>query len=102
MRAFRLAWLRRVERRVPLVLSRLRVNDVSLLHLPGEMFVEYQLHARALRPDQRVTVAAYGDDGLWYVPTKTEYPNGGYEVGMAFSRDNVDAIMTEAIARLLA
>jgi hypothetical protein len=47
-------------------------------------------------------VAAYGDDGLWYVPTKDEYPAGGYEVEVAFSRDDVDAIMTDAIGRLLA
>ena len=100
--AFRLGWLRRVERGTPLVLSRLGLNDVAILHLPGEMFVEYQLRARALRPGQPVAVAAYGDDGLWYVPTREEYPAGGYEVSVAFSRDDVDAIMTDAIRRLLA
>jgi hypothetical protein len=100
--AFRLGWLRRVERGGPLGLSRLGLNDIAILHLPGEMFVEYQLRARALRPGRPVAVAAYGDDGLWYVPTKDEYPAGGYEVSVAFSRDDVDAIMTDAIARLLA
>src|SRR5258706_9151701 len=43
--AFRLGWRRRFESGQPLVLSRLRVNDVSILHLPGEMFVAYQLRA---------------------------------------------------------
>jgi hypothetical protein len=86
---------------VPLVLSRLRLNSISILHLPGEMFVEYQLRARAVRPRQPVAVAAYGDDGLWYVPTKEEYPAGGYEVGVAFCRDEVDRLMTDAIRRLL-
>ena len=99
--AFRLGWLRRVERGVPLVLGRLRLNSISILHLPGEMFVEYQLRARAMRPRQAVAVAAYGDDGLWYVPTKEEYPAGGYEVSVAFCRDEVDAMMTAAIRRLL-
>jgi hypothetical protein len=99
--AFRLGWLERVNRGVPLVLSRLRLNSISILHLPGEMFVEYQLRARAMRPRQPVAVAAYGDDGLWYVPTKEEYPAGGYEVGVAFCRDEVDSMMTEAIRRLL-
>ena len=100
--AFRLSWLRRVERGTPLVLSRLRLNEISILHLPGEMFIEYQLRARAMRPAHPVAVAAYGDDGLWYVPTREEYPNGGYEVGVAFSRDDVDEILTSAIGRLLA
>jgi hypothetical protein len=99
--AFRLGWLDRVRRGVPLVLARLRLNSISILHLPGEMFVEYQLRARAVRPRQPVAVAAYGDDGLWYVPTKEEYAAGGYEVGVAFCRDEVDPMVTDAIRRLL-
>lgn len=99
--AFRLGWLRRVERGLPLVLSCLRLNELSILHLPGEMFVEYQLRARAMR-EHPVAVAAYGDDGLWYVPPREEYPGGGYEVDHAFSREDIDPLMTEAIRRLLA
>jgi hypothetical protein len=102
LHAFRLGWLRRVETGLPIILSCLRVNEASILHLPGEMFVEYQLRARAMRSGQPVAVAAYGDDGLWYVPPKEEYPAGGYEVGLAFSRDEVDDVMTRAIRRLLA
>jgi len=52
-------------------------------------------------PSDRRAVAAYGDDGLWYVPTQDEYPRGGYEVGAGFCRDDVDAIMTAAIENLL-
>jgi hypothetical protein len=99
--AFRLGWVRRVESGVPLVLSRLRLNSISILHLPGEMFVEYQLRARAMRPRQPVAVAAYGDDGPWYIPTKEEYPAGGYEVSVAFCGDEIDGIMTAAMRRLL-
>lgn len=99
--AFRLGWLHRYRQGTPLVLGRLQLNDISIVHLPGEMFIEYQLRARALHPGRRVAVAAYGDDGLWYVPTKAEYPAGGYEVGVAFCRDEVDEIMTGAIRRLL-
>ena len=99
--AFRLGWLRRFEQGTPFVLSCLQLNTSSIVHLPGEMFIEYQLRARARQADGRVAVAAYGDDGLWYVPTKVEYPRGGYEVSAAFCRDDVDAIMTTAIERLL-
>lgn len=102
LHAFRLAWLRRVERRVPLVLSRLRVNDLSILHLPGEMFIEYQLRARTFGGGKPVAVAAYGDDGLWYVPTKDEYPADGYEVSVAFCSDEIDETLTAALQRLLA
>jgi len=100
--AYRLGWLHRCERGLPLVLSRLRLDGMSVLHLPGEMFIAYQLRAQAMRPNEPVLVAAYGDDGLWYVPTKDEYPAGGYEVTVAFCTDEVDAIMTDAMRRLLA
>lgn len=102
LHAFRLGWLRRVERGAPIILSCLRLNDLSILHLPGEMFVEYQLRARAMRPGHPVACAAYGDDGLWYVPPKAEYPSGGYEIDHAFSHESVDEIVTGAIQRLLA
>ncbi|MBI4623865.1 MAG: hypothetical protein HY736_11705 [Verrucomicrobia bacterium] len=100
--AFRLSWLDRCECGVPLVLSCVRLNRISVLHLPGEMFVEYQLRAQALRPGSPVAVAAYGDGGPWYVPTKEEYPHGGYEVEAAFCGDEADELLTAAICRLLA
>lgn len=100
--AFRLAWLQRHARREPLVLSRLRLNDITALHLPAEFFVEFQLRARALRPAHPVAVAAYGDGGPWYVPPREEYAAGGYEIGVTFCREETDAQMTGALQRLLA
>lgn len=100
--AYRLGWLRRFTQGTPLVLSRLRLNDLSVLHLPGEMFIEYQLRAQALRPGQPVLIAAYGDDGIWYVPTREEYSKGGYEVGVAFCTEEIDETITNAMQRLLA
>jgi len=49
------------------------------LHLPGELFVEYQLAAKAERPDLFVAMAAYGDYGPWYIGTAIAYEQGGYE-----------------------
>lgn len=61
--------------------------------LPGEVFVEYQLHAQSLRPGPGsfVAVAAYSDNGLWYVPTASEHPKGGYESGVTFAADRDEA-----------
>ena len=57
------------------------------------MFVEYQLYAQSLRPEPGafVAVAAYSDNGLWYVPTASEYPKGGYESGVTFAADRNEA-----------
>ncbi|MCH5372847.1 MAG: hypothetical protein JJ992_02635, partial [Planctomycetes bacterium] len=74
--SYMLSWLRRLEKRVPIVLSCLHAGDVRLLHLPGECFVQYQMRAQQSAPNRFVATAAYGDGGTWYVPVKEEYPHG--------------------------
>lgn len=100
--AFMLAWLRRLEARRPILLSALAMNDVTLLHLPAECFVAYQLRAQSLAPGRFVATAAYGDGGSWYIPTKVEYPAGGYEISVAFSEPGIDDLITSAMKKLLA
>lgn len=100
--SYTLSWLQRLEKEIPIVLSSLRVNDISLLHLPAECFVEYQLRAQTLGADRFVATAAYGDGGPWYIPTKEEYPTGGYECSVAFCDPKVDELLTEGMKALLA
>ena len=99
--AFALAWLRRLEQKLPLTLSALHVNDVSLLHLPAECFVEYQLQVQKLQPDRFVATAAYGDGGPWYIPTAGAYEQGGYEVRVALCGPEIEQLMTGAMQELL-
>ena len=99
--AMTLGWMQRVENRTPIVLSALHVDGISLLHLPAECFVEYQLRAQQLAPDRFVATAAYGDGGPWYIPVKEEYPKGGYEVSVANCSDAVDDILTRGTRELL-
>ena len=101
--AYTLAWIRRVEAKQPILLSSLLLNDqAALLHLPAECFIEYQLRAQTLAPGRFVATAAYGDGGPWYLPVKEEYPNGGYEVSVAFCEPEVDDLLTTAMQGLLA
>ncbi len=100
--SYRLAWMQRVQKKMPpIVLSSLHINDVSLLHLPAEMFIEYQLRAQQTAPKQFVATGAYGDGGPWYIPVKEEYANGGYEVSVAFCDPEVDPIISKAMKSLL-
>ena len=99
--SYMLSWLRRLEKRIPIVLSSLHVGGVKLLHLPAEMFIEYQLRAQRLQPDQFVCTAAYGDGGPWYIPVKEEYPNGGYEVSVAFCEPEIDDLITAGMTQIL-
>lgn len=99
--AFVLAFQKRCERRIPILLSALHLNDVSLLHLPAESFLEYQLRAQEAAPKRFVATAAYGDGGPWYLPVREAYPQGGYEVSVAFSSDRSDEFLTRAIQGLV-
>ena len=99
--SYMLAWLKRLERKTPIVISSMQINNISTMHLPAESFIEYQLRAQKVNPSRFVATAAYGDGGPWYIPVKEEYPNGGYEVSVAFSDPKIDPILSDAMATLL-
>lgn len=100
--AYRWAWMKRLQRGEPLLLSSLHLNDAATLHMPAESFIEYQLRANKMTGDRFLATAAYGDGGPWYIPTAEEYPAGGYEVSVAFSEPSIDKLLTEAMTKLLA
>ena len=77
--ASRLAWVRRCRAGHRIDVSCLRLGRARILHLPGELFVEYQLAAKTERPDLFVAMAAYGDYAPWYIGTAKAYEEGGYE-----------------------
>ncbi len=101
--AMQLAWLRRCQSGHQIEVSALRVGPVVALHLPGELFVEYQLAAKSMRPDMHVVMAAYGDCGPWYIGTTRSYDEGGYETGprSSFVAPEVEPVLMGAIERLL-
>jgi hypothetical protein len=65
--------------------------------------VEYQLAAKAKRPDLFVAMAAYGDYGPWYIGTAVAYEQGGYETTPPASNvgPGAEAELSRAIAKLL-
>jgi hypothetical protein len=97
------AFLRWVKAGHKITLSRLRIGDIDLLHLPGELFVEYQLAAQKLRPDAHVCVAAYGDYGPGYIGLHDSYAQGGYETSERASRvaPGVESVLMQGISALL-
>jgi hypothetical protein len=101
--ASELVWLRRCLSRDTIDVSCLRLGKLRVLHLPGELFVEYQLAAQKLRPDLFVAMAAYGDYGPGYIGTEVAYSQGGYETGPKASlvAPNVEHVLMDAIKMLL-
>jgi hypothetical protein len=101
--ATRLAWLRRCQAGHRIEVSCLALGEARLLHLPGELFVEYQLAAKAERPGRFVAMAAYGDYGPWYIGTERAYTEGGYETEPRSSNvaPEVENVLLGAIRKLL-
>ncbi len=101
--AAKLAWLHRCQAGHKIDVSCLRLGTARILHLPGELFVEYQLAAKAERPDLFVAMAAYGDYGPGYIGTAVAYDEGGYETSPDSSNvaPEVEPVLLGAIHHLL-
>jgi len=101
--ARKIAWLQRREAGIPIDVACLSLGNARILHLPAELFVEYQLMAKAERPDLFVAMAAYGDYTPGYIGTAIAYEQGGYETSPRSSNvsPKVEAVLTEAIKTLL-
>jgi hypothetical protein len=77
-----LAWFRLLKSGRTIPITCLQLGPASILHLPGEMFVEYQLAAQKERSNELVAMAAYGDYGPMYIGTAKAYGEGGYETSV--------------------
>lgn len=101
--ATKLAFLARRTADVPIELARLRIKHVDVLHLPGELFVEYQLAAQTLRPKSVVCTAAYGDYAPGYIGTDRAYNQGGYETSPRASNvaPPVEQVLLNGLQQLL-
>ncbi|HEX2747201.1 MAG TPA: hypothetical protein VHM91_04310 [Verrucomicrobiales bacterium] len=101
--AMQLAWFRRCTAGDKIPLTCLGLGKVRVLHMPGELFVEYQLAAKKMRPDLKIAMAAYGDYGPGYIGTEVAYAEGGYETRTtsSFVAPQVEGVITEAIRKLL-
>jgi hypothetical protein len=102
-KADQLAWVIRCKSGHAIDIACLRVGQSRVLHMPGELFVEYQLAGKKMRPDLQVAMAAYGDYGPAYIGTTVAYSEGGYETSARASNValEVEPILMDAMKRLL-
>ncbi len=101
--ASKLVWLLRCQSGDTIDVSCLRLGKARVLHMPGELFVEYQLAAQQLCPDLFVAMAAYGDYAPGYIGTEIAYGQGGYETSPRASQvaPGVERVLMEAVRELL-
>jgi hypothetical protein len=101
--AHELAWRDRANAGKKISVAALHLGPAIIVHLPGELFIEYQLAAQSAGSQATVCTAAYGDGGPGYIGTAIAYPQGGYETELYVSRTSprVEAVLIEALNSLL-
>ena len=80
----------------------LRIGDAALASNPSELFCEIGMSIKRASPFPWTGIAGYTDGSVGYIPTRSAYPEGGYEVDSA-CRVNPEAgeMIEEACLRLL-
>jgi hypothetical protein len=58
----------------------IRVGDVALVGLPGEVFCEIGMELRRCSAAPHTLVAGLSGDAIGYLPTQESFAQGGYEV----------------------
>ena len=103
MAAKNLAFVRRDKAGYKVDIQCLTLGDARVLHMPGELVVEYQLAAKEMRPDLFVAMAAYADYAAGYICLAKHYDEGGYEASPRASRvsPKVESVLMAAMEKLL-
>ena len=91
-----------IRHREPIPFTSLHLgDDVCLIHLPGESFVEYQLFAQQQRSGGFVCTASYGDGVTGYIPLEQSFAEGGYEPSQAYAAPNSEKVIKQTLSDLL-
>lgn len=97
-----IAFMRHMAAGHTIPISCLWLGPARVVHMPGELFVEYQLAAQAMRPDRFVAMAAYGDYGPGYIGTEKAYTQGGYETGTpSRTAPSVEKVLMDALRQVM-
>jgi hypothetical protein len=95
-----LAWRRLADRGRDIPIGCLDLGVASIVHFPGEAFVEYQLAAQREARGRLVAMAAYGDYGPMYIGTARSYGEGGYETsGVSRVGPEAEEVLLETLKK---
>jgi hypothetical protein len=81
----------------------LRVGDLAIVGLPGEIFCELGLEIRRRSPAPHTLVVELSNDAIGYIPTGESFGHGGYEVtvGSTFYKPGAgEQLVASAVSQL--
>lgn len=96
------SWRQRVAKGRSIDVPAVDFGPAQFLLLPGEIYVEYQLAAQAMRPDSFVFVAGYGECAPGYIPTEKNWKEKDSNLGdWSWVNPGSEKPMLDAIRRVL-
>jgi hypothetical protein len=76
-------------------------DDLAIVALPGEIFVELGLAIKAASPFKHTFIAELANGSMGYVPNREAYPQGNYEVVSARGAEGSGERLVEEALKLL-
>ena len=77
-------------------------NDIAFVSLPGEVFVELGLSIKKASPFKHTIIVELANGSIGYIPNKSAYPEGQYEVLSARGAVGSGEMLVTAALKLLA
>jgi hypothetical protein len=82
-------------------LQGIRIGSIALLSVPGEPFTEINQQIVTASPFPHTLFSGYSNGGFGYLPHRSAFDEGGYEVGTSpFSADAAEVLVEESIQML--
>ena len=76
-------------------------DELAIVSLPGEIFVELGLALKKASPFKHTLIAELANGSIGYVPNREAYPQGNYEVVSARNEEGSGEKLVEVALRLL-
>jgi neutral ceramidase len=85
-------------------LSALRLGDLAIVFVPGEIFSQTGLAIEEASPFRNTLVVGFSESSIGYVPPRHLFQEGGYEIGpgkWSFLKEDAESMLRKEIDLLL-
>ncbi|HUU28373.1 MAG TPA: neutral/alkaline non-lysosomal ceramidase N-terminal domain-containing protein [archaeon] len=86
---------------VPFRVSLLRLNDLVLAGASAEVFTQIGINIKHMSPYPKTLFVGYCNGSSGYLPTKTAFPEGGYEIDVTHATPDGEWLFTQSVVELL-
>jgi hypothetical protein len=91
---------RRLAATVPAEIQTLHLGKLTIVGVPGELFVELGLQIKAASAAP-VMVVGFANDSIGYIPARRAYPHGGYEIAEAYKYYGYPAVLAPEAGEMI-